>query len=116
VRGGFFTGNAVPTLSMKMTQYVRLSDESLIRLGMDRGVTSFHHGPTRPVSWERSSADVIAEVLTLIRGDEPDPESFPWDEYAQAARLRGISVDPETLRELLHTVLISDNLAAIFEF
>ena len=80
-------GNSRPTMAMKMTQYLRLSDESMIRLDMDRGVTSFKYGYTEPVSWKRTSADVISEVLTLIQGDEPDPGSFPWEEYAQAARL-----------------------------
>lgn len=109
-------GNSTPTLSMKMTQYLRLSDESMIRLDMDRGVTTFRHGHIEPVSWKRTSADVISEVLTLVQADEPDPGSFPWDEYAQAARLRGISVEAETLRDLPHTVLLSDELAMIFEF
>ena len=109
-------GNSRPTMTMKMTQYLRLSDESMIRLDMDRGVTSFKHGYTEPVPWKRSSADVISEVLTLIQGDEPDPGSFPWEEYAQAARLRGISVEAETLRGLPHAVLLSDELATIFEF
>jgi len=109
-------GNSVPAMSMRMTQYLRLSDQSMIRLDMDRGVTSFRHGQAEPVSWRRGSADVISEVLTLIQGDEPDVGSFPWAEYAQAARLRGLSVEPEMLSGLPHTVLLSDELAAIFEF
>lgn len=103
-------------MNMKMTQYLRLSDESMIRLDMDRGVSSFKHGYVRPVSWKRSSADVISEVLTLIQGDEPDPGSFPWEDYARAAALRGITVGADSLRELPHTVLLSDELAKIFEF
>jgi hypothetical protein len=103
-------------MHMKMTQYLRLSDESMIRLDMDRGVSSFKHGHTRPVSWKRASADVISEVLTLLKGDEPDPGHFPWEEYAQAARLRGIIVEADLLRDLPHTVLLSDELVRIFEF
>lgn len=109
-------GNSRPTMNMKMTQYLRLSDESMIRLDMDRGVTTFKYGYAEPLSWKRTSADVISEVLTLIQGDEPDPGSFPWEEYAQAARLRGIVVEAETLRDLPHAVLLSDELATIFEF
>ncbi|KAA9107482.1 hypothetical protein [Microbacterium rhizomatis] len=108
--------NSVPTLNMSMTQYLRLSDESMIRLDMDRGVSTFRHGRPGPVSWKRTSADVIAEVLTLVQGDEPDPGTFPCEEYAQAAQLRGISVDAETLRGLPYTILLSDQLATIFEF
>ncbi|WP_146070000.1 hypothetical protein [Cryobacterium sp. Y29] len=109
-------GNSRPTMSMKMTQYLRLSDESMIRLDMDRGVSSFKHGPGA-VSWKRSAADVIAEVLMEVRGDdEAKPDSFPWEAYAEAAQLRGISVDAEALRELPHTVLLSDQLATIYEF
>jgi hypothetical protein len=109
-------GNSAPTTSQKMTQYLRLSDESMIRLDMDRGVTSFRHGPPGTVSWKRSAADVISEVVTLIQADATEPDSFPWEQYAQAARLRGISVEAEALRDLPHTVLLSDELAAIFEF
>jgi hypothetical protein len=109
-------GNARPTLSQKMTQYLRLSDESLIRLDMDRGVDSFKHGRTETISWKRSADDVISEVLTLIQADATEPDSFPWEQYAEAAQLRGISVDVETLRDLPHTVLLSDELAAIYEF
>ena len=61
-------GNSRPTMSMKMTQYLRLSDESMIRLDMDRGVSSSQHGHSETVSWKRSAADVIAEVLTLVKG------------------------------------------------
>jgi len=110
-------GNSRPTMSMKMTQYLRLSDESMIRLDMDRGVTSFKHGHTGAISWKRSAADVIAEVLSLVRGDdEAKPDSFPWEAYAEAAQLRGMSVDAEALRDLPHTVLLSDELATIYEF
>lgn len=110
------TANEGPSMSMKMTQYLRLSDDSMIRLDMDRGVTAARFGAVEPVSWKRSSEEVIAEVLDLIQGDEPDPGFFPWEEYAQAARLRGMSVDADSLRGLPHTVLISDELAGIFEF
>jgi len=104
-------------MSMKMTQYVRLSDESMIRLDMDRGVTSLKHGHTGPMSWKRSAADVIAEVLTMVQADDAaKPDSLPWEEYAEAARLRGISVDATALRDLPHTVLLSDELATIYEF
>ena len=56
--------NVRPTMTMTMTQYLRISDESMIRLDMDRGVASSRHGYGRAVSWKRSAADVIAEVLT----------------------------------------------------
>ena len=109
-------GNSTPTLSMKITQYLRMSDDSMILLDMDRGVTTFRYGHAEPLSWKRTSADVGSEVLTLIRGDGPDPGSFPWDEYAEAAGLRGITVSAETLRTLPYTVLLSNEVAAIFEF
>ena len=108
--------NVRPTMTMTMTQYLRLSDESMIRLDMDRGVSSFKPG-YGAVSWKRSAADVIEEVLTLVKADDAaKPDSFPWEEYAKAAQLRGILVDAEALRELPHTVLLSDELAAIYEF
>lgn len=109
-------GSSTPSMSMKMTQYLRLSDDSLIRLDMDRGVDTFRYGSTEPVSWKRRSADVVLEVLTLVQADDPEPGSFSWEEYARAARLRGISVAAETLRDLPHTVLLSGELAARFEF
>lgn len=109
-------GNSAPSISQKMTQYLRLSDESMIRLDMDRGVNSFRHGHTEPVSWKRSAADVISEVITLIQAYAPEPNSFPWEQYAQAARLRGILVEADALRDLPHTVLLSDELAELYEF
>jgi hypothetical protein len=108
--------NSRPTMSMKMTQYLRLSDDSMIRLDMDRGVSSSKFGHGGAISWRRPAADVISEVLTLVQADAADGESFPWDEYAQAARLRGIPVDAQALRELPHTVLLSDDLATVYEF
>lgn len=101
---------------MKLTQYLRLSDESMIRLDMDRGVSSSKFGPTEAVSWKRPAADVVSEVLTLVQADAAEPDSFPWEAYAEAARLRGIAVDVEALRDLPHTVLLSDELATIYEF
>ncbi|WJM15774.1 hypothetical protein [Microbacterium arborescens] len=109
-------GGKRPTMSMKITQYLRMSDDSMVRLDMDRGVSSFTHGRVRPVSWKRAAQDVIDEVLDLVRADGADGESFPWEDYAQAARVRGIEVDPEELKGLPRTVLISDELATIFEF
>lgn len=108
-------GNSAPSMNMKMTQYLRLSDESMIRLDMDRGVSAFKLGDIESVSWKRSATDVISEVLTLIQADATEPDSFPWEQYAEAARLRGISVDAETLRDIPHSVLLSDRLATIYE-
>ncbi|QYF74442.1 hypothetical protein [Cryobacterium sp. PAMC25264] len=108
--------NSGPSLSMKITQYLRLSDESMIRLDMDRGVSSSKFGHHGAVSWKRASADVISEVLTLVQADAATPGSFPWHAYANAARLRGIAVEAEALRDLPHTVLVSDQLATIYEF
>jgi hypothetical protein len=109
-------GNSRPSMSMKMTQYLRLSDESMIRLDMDRGVSSSRFGHNEVTSWKRSAADVISEVLTLVQADAAEPDSFPWEEYAKAARLRGIAVGAEALLDLPHTVLLSDELATIYEF
>ena len=36
--------NALPSISMSIVQHVRLSDGSLVRLDMDRGVTPARHG------------------------------------------------------------------------
>ena len=109
-------GNSKPSVSTKITQYLRLSDDSMIRLDMDRGVSTVKLGRTAAVSWKRSAADVISEILTLVQADAPEPGSFPWEQYAQAAQLRGISTDAEALRGLPHTVLLSDALATIHEF
>jgi hypothetical protein len=112
--------NTRPSMSMKITQYLRLSDASMIRLDMDRGVTSSRYGggsqQGETVSWRRSAADVIAEVLDLVQADATEPDTFPWHDYARAARLRGIPVEAHALRDLPHTVLLSDGLAAIHEF
>ncbi|GAA1206127.1 hypothetical protein [Rhodoglobus aureus] len=109
--------NTRPHMSMKMTQYLRLSDDSMIRLDMDRGVTVSRHGGGDVVSWKQPAAAVISEVLDLVRNDDAaNPDSFPWEAYAEAAQLRGISVDADDLRGLPHTVLLSDELTEIYEF
>jgi len=59
-----------------MTQYLRLSDESMIRLDMDRGVFSTKFGDIEAVSSTRSAADVISEVLSLVQADAPKPDFF----------------------------------------
>lgn len=108
--------NVRPHMSMSMTQLLRLSDGSLIRLDMDRGVTTARYGGEKDASWKRSSAEVVAEVLTLIQADGVDQESFGWDVYAEAARARGIEVTEDGLRDLPCTVMFTDELAAIYEF
>ena len=109
-------GNSRPSVNMKIIQYLRLSDESMLRLDMDRGLSAFKLGQIEAVSWKRSAADVIAEVLTLVQADATEPGSFPWEQYARAARLRGIPIDAEALRGLPHMVLLSDELATSYEF
>ncbi|MEV8253708.1 hypothetical protein AB0O95_07045 [Rhodoglobus sp. NPDC076762] len=49
--------NTRPHMNMKMTQYLRLSDDSMIRLDMDRGVVTSRHGG----------------VATSSRGNSPPP-------------------------------------------
>ncbi|GAA4714480.1 hypothetical protein APR04_004105 [Promicromonospora umidemergens] len=111
------TENVGPSISVKITQYVRLSDESLIRLDMDRGVTSVRHGAGEHVSWKRTAHDVITEIMDLVQGDDDDnPGTHPWDELAEAARMRGIDVDGATLSGLPYQVLLTDELTVLFEF
>lgn len=88
----------------------------MLRLDMDRGLSAFKLGRIEAVSWKRSAADVIAEVLTLVQADATEPGSFPWEQYAQAARLRGIPIAAEALRALPYTVLLSGDLATIYGF
>ncbi len=110
-------GNALPGVRMTITQCVRLSDDSLIRLDMDRGVTSWRHGapPGAPISWKRPLDEVIAEVLDLVgTDDEDDPGGHPWEELAAAARTRGVEVDAETLSRLPYQVLLSAEAVAVF--
>ncbi|MFK4788229.1 hypothetical protein [Microbacterium sp. ZW T5_56] len=110
-------GSQVPSMHMSMTQFVRLSDRSMIRLNMDRGVGGGQmNAQEEPVSWKSSGEEVLKEVQDLIRGDVPDRDEFPWEEYARTAQLRGISVDAETLMKLPVTVFLSDELIRMFEF
>lgn len=108
------TTNTLPSISMKITQCVRLADESLVRLDMDRGVTSVRHGAAEGevISWKVSADDVIAEILDLVRDD--NPEAHPWDELAEAARKRGIDVDAATLSGLPYQVLLSAEVVSVF--
>lgn len=103
-----------PSVHVSITQFLRMSDESMIRLNMDRGYSSFQHG--RPRSWKTPMGDVVAGVLTIVQGDEPAPGEFPWEDYAEAAQRRGISVEAETLSRVPYTVLLSDDLGRVYEF
>ncbi|GAA4189967.1 hypothetical protein GCM10022219_06550 [Microbacterium oryzae] len=59
---------------------------------------------------------MIAEARALVQDDAPEPDSFPWEAPADAARLRGIADDADSLRGLPHTVLLSDELDRVHEF
>ena len=110
------TANIRPSISIKITQYVRLSDESLIRLDMDRGVTTGGRGAGESISWKRTADDLIAEILDLVQADDRhNPGSHPWEDLAEAARRRGIDVDGATLRELPYRVLLTDAVTVLFE-
>jgi hypothetical protein len=111
------TSNTLPNISVTITQYIRLADESLVRLDMDRGFTSVRHGAAdgEAVSWRRPADELIAEVLDLVRADdENDPEAHPWDELAEAARKRGVEVDAATLSGLPYHVLLSAEVVSVF--
>jgi len=111
------TANTLPNISMKITQYVRLVDESLVRLDADRGVTAAYHGAAvgDAISWKRPFDEVIAEILVLVRPyDEDDPDEHPWDELAEAARQRGVEVDAATLSRLPFQVLLSAEVVSAF--
>jgi hypothetical protein len=111
------TANTLPSISMRITQFVKLSDGSLIRLDLDRGFTAARHGAAdgEVVSWNRPLGEVVKEVLDLVRADDKDdPEAFPWDEFAQAARRRGVDVDTETLSGLPYEVVLSAEAVSVF--
>lgn len=112
------TANIRPSMTVKITQYVRLSDESLIRLDMDRGVTSVRHGVSEDeeVSWAQTASDFVAEVLDLVQPDDEDnADPHPWDELAQAAQKRGIDVAGAALRGLPYQVLLTAKLLAVLQ-
>ncbi|MFC4627824.1 hypothetical protein ACFO6V_06240 [Promicromonospora alba] len=110
------TANVQPSISIKITQYVRLSDESLIRLDMDRGVTTGGSEADENISWKRTADDLIAEILDLVQADDRhNPGSHPWEDLAEAAQLRGIDVDGGTLAELPYRVLLTDAVTVVFE-
>jgi hypothetical protein len=110
------TSNTLPNISVKITQFIRLADESLVRLDMDRGFTAVRHGAAdgEAVSWKRPADELIAEVLDLVRADDEDnPGAHPWDELAEAARKRGIEVDATTLSRLPYHVLLSAQVVSV---
>jgi len=109
------TDNTRPSVSVSIKQYVRLSDASLVRLDMDRGFTTVRYG-AGPVSWKRTTDDLIEEVLALVQVDDIDnPGVHPWEELAEAAQRRGVHVDAATLRDLPYQVLLADELVTLFE-
>ena len=110
------TENVLPSISMSITQCVQLVDGSLLRLAMDRGYTSVHHGPEgEEVSWQRPLDEVVKEVLDLVRADDPDdPTAHPWEELAEAALLRGVEVDAQTLSALPYRVVLTAEAVATF--
>ena len=111
------TANVRPHISMSIIQCVRLSDGSLVRLDMDRGVTTVWFGAAGDgaISWKSPLNEVLNEVLNLVRADDPhDPTRHPWEELAEAARVRGVEVDAETLAALPYRVVFTAEAIAAF--
>lgn len=68
------------------SQYVRLGDDSLVRLDMDRGFTSVRHGLSEDedVSLARTTGQFVAEVLDLVQpDDESNADPHPLEELAK---------------------------------
>lgn len=111
------TANELPSASMSIAQCVRLADGWLVRLDLDRGVTAVRHGtaPGEPISWKRPLDEVVDEVLVLVREDEPvGLNDHPWEDLAEAARMRGVDVDAETLSALPYRVVFTAEAIAVF--
>lgn len=108
--------NTLPSISIRILQFARLEDESLVRLDMDRGFTAFRYGdePKDEVSWNQDIRDVVDEVLTIVRSDTGD-NSYPWDDLADAAQKRGILVRADALSKLPYQVLLAAEVAALFQ-
>lgn len=102
-------------LLMQITQFLRLSDGSLIRLDMDRGLSRYRHGPTEPISWKRPAREVVTEVVTLVQSEALEPNAFPWDLYAEAAQRRGIRTNAADLSDIPWSVFLSTQLAEAYE-
>lgn len=106
-----------PTLSVSIAQYLKLQDGSLIKLDMDRGLTSFWHGnPNTPRKWHQTANKAIQELLTIVKADVPHQVDFPWEEYVKAATQRGIDIDEAKLRALPYQVTFSDSLMKAYGF
>ena len=109
--------NTSPTLSVSIAQYLKLQDGSLIKLDMDRGLTSFWHGtPNAPGKWHQTADKAIQELLTIVKADVPNQIAFPWEEYVEAATQRGIDIDEVKLRALPYQVTFSDALMKAYGF
>ncbi|HIY94811.1 MAG TPA: hypothetical protein H9821_03995 [Candidatus Rothia avicola] len=109
--------NTSPTLSVSIAQYLKLQDGSLIKLDMDRGLTSFWHGnPNTPRKWRQTADKAIQELLTIVKADVPHQIDFPWEEYVKAATQRGIDIDEAKLRALPYQVTFSDALMKAYGF
>lgn len=110
-------GNIRPTLSVRIDQYLKLQDGSLIKLNMDRGLTDFWHGnPDAPGIWHQTADEAIHELLTIVKADVPYQVDFPWEEYVEAATQRGIDIDEVKLRALPYQVTFSDALMKAYGF
>ncbi|WP_237200274.1 hypothetical protein [Rothia nasimurium] len=109
--------NTSLTLSVSIAQYLKLQDGSLIKLDMDRGLTSFWHGnPNTPGKWHQTADKAIQELLTIVKADVPHQVDFPWEEYVTAATQRGIDIDEAKLRALPYQVTFSDSLMKAYGF
>lgn len=109
------TDNSRPSISVKITQCILMSDGSMISLDMGRGFTAISHGPG-PARWRQSSDALISEILDLVRVDDPEkPGEHPWEEIAAAAQSRGIDTDAARLKEMPYQVLLSDRVIRAFE-
>jgi len=110
------TENVRPTMSMSIRQFLKLADQSMIHIDMDRGVTTtVLNGDA---TWKRTADDIIAEVVMLVQADAEHvgPDTFPWQLYAEAAQERGLDIQASDLVGVPYTVLISDRLARLSGF
>lgn len=103
------------SLLIQITQFLRLSDGSLIRLDMDRGLSRRRHGPTEPISRKRPASELVTEVVNLVQSEALEPNAFPWDLYAESAQRRGIHTNAAELSGIPWSVFLSGQLAEVHE-
>lgn len=96
-----------------VSEFVRLESDRRVILHEDRGFSV--GAPIGPGAGDTVEAvltrdEVVETVLAVVLPDPEDGEEHPWSWLAVLARVRGLDVTADDLRELPYEVILTDSV------